>query len=442
MPKIAFCYPSNAKENEGTEFLYSPLALAYLATHTSDEFDLTLYDEYVGEDMDPHSIDADIVAFSSLTSGITRAYQYAGILRKRGITTVIGGAHASALPDEALQYCDVVIIGEGEIPWRNFLEDYQNKSVKRRYLGKMNVGLDELGIPDRRFTHSNYHYDSLLTSRGCPYHCSFCYLTVFQYRKYRSIPHETILEDMEQLRNKNIVVVTDENFIGYVRKDIEDRKALLHKMIDRDFEFYWGCQASVNLAEEPELMDLMYRAGCRAVFMGFEATDQEALKLVNKKHNLGVDYKEAVKKLHKYKLAVIASTIIGLDNHSYGYHKKLIWQLKEIKADFVRVFYMTAWPGTPLFDQLEQEGRVCRDWDKLRQDIPSIEFKNYSHEDIMIAREKVMRSFFNKWNIVKVVFRWLWIDRSLIGLFLKLSFRNKKSEKIRNKRARARTIST
>lgn len=435
MPKITFCYPSRVKENEGTEMLYSPLALAYLATHTPDEFEKELVDEYVGEDLDPYKVNTDIVAFSSLTSGIKRAYELAAILKERGITTVIGGAHASALPEEALEHCDAVIIGEGENPWQEFLTDYLNQKMKRSYFGKMNIKLDELGVPDRRFTHPNYHYDSLLTSRGCPYHCSFCYLTVFKNRKYRTIPHDMVLKDMEQLRNKSIVVVTDENFIGYSKRDMEDRKVLLKKMIDRKFDFYWGCQASVNLAEEPELMDLMYQAGCRGIFMGFEATDDEALKSVNKKHNLGVDYKKAIQKIHKHKLAVIASTIIGLDNQSEGYHLTLIKELKEIKADFVRVFYMTAWPGTPLFKQLEEEDRLCWDWDQLRQDLPSIEFKNYSHKDIIEARKKVMDSFFNKRNILKVIWRWLWIDTSLLGLFIKLSFRNKKSEKIRNHRA-------
>jgi radical SAM superfamily enzyme YgiQ (UPF0313 family) len=435
MPKITFCYPSRVKENEGTEMLYSPLALAYLATHTPSSFEKKMVDEYVGEDLDPQTEEADLVAFSSLTSGVNRAYELSKQLRKRGVYTVIGGAHASSLPDEALQHCDTVIIGEGEPPWKEFLDDYLQGRPKKSYFGKMNISLDDLGVPDRNFTHSNYHYDSLLTSRGCPYHCSFCYLTVFKNRKYRPIPHETVLADMEQLRNKSIVVITDENFIGYTKKDMEDRKQLLEKIIERNFDFYWGCQASVNLAEEPELMDLMYRAGCRGVFMGFEAIDEESLKSVNKKHNIGVNYKETIKKIHQHKLAVIASSIIGLDNQSKGYHKTLIKQLKEIKVDFVRVFYMTAWPGTPLFKQLKEEGRVCEDWDKLRQDLPSIEFKNYSHEDIIEAREKVMRSFFNKRNVLKVIWRWLWIDTSLLGLFIKLSLRNPKSEKIRNQRA-------
>jgi radical SAM superfamily enzyme YgiQ (UPF0313 family) len=105
MYNLIFCYP------------YGPLSLAYLARHTPEYYNKILYDEYVGEDMDPETVDADLVAISSLTSGITRAYEIGDILRKRGITCVIGGAHVTALPDEALEHFDAVIMGEGEGPW-------------------------------------------------------------------------------------------------------------------------------------------------------------------------------------------------------------------------------------------------------------------------------------------------------------------------------------
>ena len=82
-----------------------------------------------------------------------------------------------------------------------------------------------------------------------------------------------ILQDLEQLRDEQLVIFTDENFIGYKKRDHEDRKQLLREMIKRKFKFSWGCQASLNIAEEPELMDLMYKAGCKGVFIGFESTN-------------------------------------------------------------------------------------------------------------------------------------------------------------------------
>lgn len=431
------CYPSHVKENVGTEMLYSPLALSYLARHTPEHYDISLYDEYVGEDLDPDTINADIVAVSSLSSGITRAFEIGDRLRKRGIKTVIGGAHVTSLPEEALEHFDTVILGEGETPWKQFLADYENGGTKDKYFGAMNVCLENIGTPRRDLIHENYHYPSVMTSRGCPYACSFCYLTVYKNRKYRTIPHETVLEDFDLVKDNALVIVTDENFIGYSEKDIYDRKSLMNKMIQRKYGFVWGCQASINIAEQPELMKLMYKAGCRGVFVGFESTDPESLKSISKNHNIGIDYKKAIRKIHDQKIAVIASCILGMDNQNNGYHKHLIRELKNIKADFVRVFYMTAWPGTQLHKQLEAEGRTTTDWDSLRKDIPTTQFKHYTHDEALAARKEIMDSFFKWPNLIKVLSRWVFKDISLIGVFVKMSFRNKRSERIRNNRAKS-----
>jgi radical SAM superfamily enzyme YgiQ (UPF0313 family) len=435
MYRLVFCYPSYDNENEGIETLYGPLAHAYLAAHTPDHYEISLSDEYVGEKLDPYKVDADIVAFSSLSSGINRAYELADVLRKRGITCVIGGAHATAMPEEALQHFDAIIKGEGETPWKEFLVDFERKTLKQTYYGKMNVSLEELGQPDRKYIHPNYHYPSLMTSRGCPFHCSFCYLTVYKNRKYRPIPHETVLKDLESVNDSQFIIITDENFIGYTEKNYENRKELLRKMIERKFNFSWGCQASTNIADQPELMELMYKAGCRAVFVGFEASDEEALKSINKKHNINIDYKDIVRKIHKKKLAVIASAILGMDNQSEGYHLTLIKELKRIKADYVRVFYMTAWPGTPLYEELEKENRVTKDWNSLRKDIPTTKFKNYSNEEIIEARKAILGYFFSTRHLLKTSFIWLFRDTTLLGVFIKMWWRSKKSEKIRNERA-------
>jgi radical SAM superfamily enzyme YgiQ (UPF0313 family) len=435
MIRLAMVYPSWVKENWGEELLYSPLALAYLARHTPDHFEITLYDEYVGHDIDPDSVDADLVAISAITPGITRAYDIADRLRRRGITSVIGGAHASALPSEALQHCDSVCIGEGEAPWREFLADFEAGRPRERYFGPMNVSLAELGTPRREMCHPRYHYPSVLTSRGCPYSCSFCYLTVFKQRKYRVIPHETVLEDLERVKKSPIVIVTDENFRGYSAEDVEDRKILLEKMIRRKFRFVWGCQTTVGVADDSELMDLMYRAGCRAVFVGFEAIDDEGLKLVRKRHNVGVDYADVVSRINSHKIAVIASTILGLDSHEGDYHLRLIQELRRAKVDFVRVFYATAWPGTPLFDSLEKEGRANRHWDEVRKDVPSITFKHYTHEEAVRARTEILKTFNSLAAFGRSVRKWFLKEHSLFFLFLKMSVRIRIAEAVKRRRS-------
>ncbi len=431
MPDLTLIYPSRTKETRGAELLYSPLALAYLARHTPSHFRVSHLDEYVGDDADPHRLRADLVAMSPITPGITRAYELADVLRARGISCVAGGAHVTALPDEALQHFDAVVIGEGEGPWRRLLADFEDGSLQPRYEGRMDVPLDDLGTPRRDVVHPRYEYPSLMTSRGCPYACSFCYLTAFPHRRYRTIPHETVLEDLGSVRHHRFVIVTDENFIGYSEDDLADRKVLLERMIRRGFRNYWGCQTTISLADEPELMDLMYRAGCRAVFVGFESVTADGLAEVGKVQNEGVDYKRAIASLHDHDIAVIASCILGLDSHRNGYHRQLIRDIADAGADFPRVFFMTAWPGTPLFARLEREGRVCRDWDRVRKDVPSVDFKHYGADELMAARKEIMDAFFGPRGVARVVRRWLRKDKTLLWTFLEMSARNRIAERVK-----------
>jgi len=434
MIKLAMVYPSRIKENVSAELLYSPLALGYLARHTPDDYKITLYDEYVGSDIDPDTVDADLVAVSAITPGILRAYEIGDRLKKRGIKTIIGGAHVTALPEEALRHYDTVCSGEGEGPWIQFLKDFESGKTKDTYYGPCNVSLDKLGTPRRDMCHANYQYPSAMTSRGCPYSCSFCYLTVFKDRKYRTIPHEAILEDLDSIKNNFAVIVTDENFIGYAEKDFEDRKILLEKIIRKNYKFFWGCQSTTTLATQPELMDLMYRSGCRGVFVGFETVEQEGLKQIHKNHNIGLDYKEIIAKLHDHKLAVIASTILGLDSHTKNYPKQLIKAMKKAQVDFPRVFFATAWPGTPFFESLEKEGRASRNWDEVRKDVPSIKFKHFSSEEAIAARKEIVDAFFNVFSVLRVVSRWFFKERTLLFMYLKMSIRNRISERLIRRR--------
>lgn len=442
MPRLTLIYPSRTRENYNTELLYSPLALAYMARHTPDHFRIELMDEYVGEDVDPAKVRADLVAVSAITPGITRAYEIADGLRERGITCVVGGAHVSALPDEALEHFDSVVVGEGEGPWRELIRDFEAGKLRPTYEGRMDVDLRDLGTPMREHIHPRYQSPAVMTSRGCPYACSFCYLNAFPHRKYRTIPHDTVIEDLDTICRSAQVIVTDENFIGYGEEDVEDRKVLLERMIRRRYDFVWGCQTTVNLAYEPELMDLMYQSGCRAVFVGFESVNRSGLKEINKKQNFEVDYHDIIRRIHDHKIAVIASCILGLDSHEPGYEKELIQALRDTRADFPRVFFMTAWPGTPLFERLEKEGRASRDWDAVRKDMPSVRFKNFTHEQILAARTEVMNEFFRPTNVGRVLGRWILKDRTLLTFFLKKVVKNRIVEQVRKVRNRARLIRT
>ncbi len=422
MINLVMCHASNISERVGKKGIMSPLSLAYIAGHTPKHYSIKVFDEYVDNKFSPENIKADLVAISAITPGISRAYEIGDILRKRGIICVIGGVHASILPEEALSHFDAVITGEGEQPWQEFLHDFERGILKQIYTGRLDTPLDNIGVPRRDCINPNYVFQSLLTSRGCPHSCSFCYLSAFKDRKYRTLPHDIVLEDMESIKQKLFTIV-DENFTGYSNQHFEDRKVLLEKIIKKNLHKFWGCQTTVNISTKPELMSLMYKAGCRVVFLGFESEEQDGLIDIRKKHNLSIDNKEAIRTLHKNGFAVIASYVFGLDSHGKDYYKKLIQGIKNSKPDFLRLTYLTAWPGTPLYNNLKDTDRIERDWDTMYVDKPSITFKNFSHGEVREARKMVLNSFYNTINITRIAIRCiLRTNTQLVRLLFYMSF--------------------
>jgi len=401
------CYPAGSRQILlGNKGLYGPLALAYLINHTPKHYEFQMYDEWIGMQMDPYTIKADLVAISAISSAIPRAYEISDVLKKRGIKCVIGGPHVSALPDEALNHFDSIITGEGENPWVDYLQDFESGKTSDIYQGTMNMSLTNLGIPARKFIRPEYHLDTINTSRGCPHNCSFCYLSLFDKRTYRTIPHDFILDDLSQIsKEKRVVAITDENFIGGTDEHLEDRKVLLEKIIRSKFRLLWGCQTTVKIAEHPDVLNLMYKAGCRVIYTGFETSSNDSLLEVNKKHNIKCNYKEITRTIQKHKIAVIASYVIGLDSHNNDYHHFLKKEIIDTNPDFIRISYLSPWPGTPMYKKLHRENRIDSDYANYDFDNPYIEFKNYSRKEIIEARNKIFKSFYRFSNISKILIR-------------------------------------
>ena len=150
--KLALIYPAMHSDLYASNLLYSPLALAYVAAYTPNDWEISSYDEYVDEYVDPDRIDADLVAMSALTPNILRAYYLANKLRQRGIKTVCGGAHVSALPDEAVQFFDAVVLGEAEPIWPQVIADFERGNLQQVYDGGLEfTNAEELGKLSPRY---------------------------------------------------------------------------------------------------------------------------------------------------------------------------------------------------------------------------------------------------------------------------------------------------
>jgi len=176
------------------------------------------------------------------------------------------------VPDESLRYVDTVVIGEAESVWGAVIRDLENNNLKRTYRGKL-LSLENLPIPRRDLFHKNYTQDNLQTSRGCPMNCDFCTVHDFNGSVYRERPVEDVLDEMETMKHDRIFMV-DDNIIGYSKRSTERAIRLFKGIIERGIKKDWVCQASLNFADNEEVLELAAESGCRLVLIGIESEDR------------------------------------------------------------------------------------------------------------------------------------------------------------------------
>ncbi|MCK4250906.1 B12-binding domain-containing radical SAM protein [candidate division WOR-3 bacterium] len=345
---------------------FQPLGLGIIAALTPDNWDIEIIDENF-ESFEYK--DADLVGLTAFTAAANRAYEIANFYRKKGILTVLGGIHASMLPEEALKYVDSVIIGEVESVWTRIIADFEAGKMKRHYRGEW-LDLKLMPKPRREFFHPGYRFGSIQTSRGCPMDCEFCSVTAFNGYRYRQRPVENVLDELETIQKKMVFFV-DDNIIGYGKQSAERAIALFKGMIKRGIKKDWFCQASINFADNEQVLKYAAKSGCRMVFLGVEAEKIDALKAVNKKLNvkLGTDtYKKAFQRINRYGIAVLGAFIYGIDGDTAeDLHHRTTYILKS-GVDVMQTTYLTPLPGTRLFSKLQDEERLLyknfpEDWD-------------------------------------------------------------------------------
>ncbi|MBN1265893.1 MAG: B12-binding domain-containing radical SAM protein [Anaerolineales bacterium] len=368
-PRLLLINPVNPARtgltiNESSRF--PPLGLGIIAALTPDNWGVTLIDE----NWETHKFQpADLVGITAFTASACRAYAIASEYRRAGIPVVLGGIHASMCPQEALRYVDAVVIGEAEAVWPQVLEDFRAGRMKQIYRGEWQ-DLTQTVVPRRSLFHPGYNFASIQTSRGCPMNCDFCSVTAFNGRRYRRRPPEDVLAELETIPQKMLFFV-DDNIIGYSREDRETAKTLFREMADHHLDKLWFCQASINFADDEELLYWAGKAGCKMVFLGLEAEHDQPLREVKKKLNLsrGVDsYREAFRRIHKAGIAVLGAFIFGMDSDTPGLLDLRTRYMIRSDVDVMQTTTLTPLPGTDLFARLEEEARLLytnhpEDWD-------------------------------------------------------------------------------
>jgi radical SAM superfamily enzyme YgiQ (UPF0313 family) len=337
------------------------LSLATIAALTPDDIDIRIIDE----NLEQISYDdkVDIVGITANTSMISRAYEIAEEYKKRDVTVVIGGIHASMLPDEAIQHCNSVVIGEAENVWQEFIEDCKLGRAKKFYKSELPPSLNNLPIPRRDLLkNEHYNFHSIQMTRGCPYNCEFCSVKAIYGAKYRWKPVEKVIEEVNQVKRLGgkLIFFSDDNFIG----NREHTKELLQQLIPLNITYF--TQVSIDVAEDDELLDLLSASGCRKMGIGLESISQSNLTQMNKaKCNKVEKYVENINKLQSLGFEIETSIIFGCDHDDETVFERTVDFINQANIITVLPNILTPFPGTRLFERLESENRIIhKDWNQ------------------------------------------------------------------------------
>jgi radical SAM superfamily enzyme YgiQ (UPF0313 family) len=400
------------------------LGLAIIAALTPPEVEVSITDEDISE------IDfqkgTELVGITTLTITAQRAYQIADIFRARGVKVVLGGSHPSALPKEASQHADAVVIGEAEGIWPTVIEDFEKNKLKRIYKQRERPGLDNLPIPRRDlFVKGAYYIENTIsTTRGCPYDCSFCSVTSFFGRTYRRRPIDEILKEIEILDHKKLIGFVDDNIFASPKFAKELLRALI------PYRIRWAAQASVTVAKDDELLRVAAASGCIALFIGFETLSSANLTAVGKKVNVVGEYETVIRRIHSHGISIHGFFILGLDDDDEGVFEHTVRFAQKMRLESAQFAWPVPYPGTALCESLGKAGRIItKDWSQYVSE-PVFEPKLMSREMLQKGRDWAWHEFYSLpsiWRRIGVV------HNNLFALWTtNLSFRGSWQSKFRS----------
>jgi radical SAM superfamily enzyme YgiQ (UPF0313 family) len=409
--------------------VWKPLSLMVLAGLTPPEWEISIVDENLGSPDYTTMPLPDLVGITAFTSQANRSYEVAAYFRRLRVPVVMGGIHATMCLDEAMERVDSVVTGEAEGVWLQVLEDARHGRLRRRYDGGFSMISD---IPAARhdLLATGYAFGAIQTTRGCPLNCSFCSVTAFNGTHYRMRPIEDVVQEFRMIREKRVLVV-DDNLVGIRPEHIARAKDLFRAMIQAKLKKEWVAQATINLADDDELLTLAAKAGCRGVFIGFESPTPKGLQELSKKFNFlkGRDFRASVQRIQRHGILVVGSFIIGLDVDEPGIGKRIAEAASKYGVDNLNALFLTPLPGTRLWDQMKASGRIAldrfpEDWKFYTLTFPVAQYKHLSMDSISKEMLSCDRAFYSIPRILRRVWGNMWGRRQpLISLVGNLSYR-------------------
>ncbi len=332
--------------------------------------------QIVDEDVEPidFDTDADIIGVSFMTYNAPRAYEIGDMFRAKGKTVIFGGYHPTFMPEEAIQHADAICMGEAEYNVPNMIADFQNGGLHKFYKSEL-VDLAELPIPNRELIQKNAYVttNAMQATRGCVHHCEFCSVAAFNRYSIRTRPVAQVIDELRTLGKH--VLFMDDNIV----LDKEFAKELFKAMIP--LKKRWYSQCGIAIAEDEELLRLAAESGCRGLFIGFESLSEQTLNAYSKHCNRKRDYMEVVNRIHKAGIAICGGFVFGSDEDGPDVFENTLQFLLESNMDALQSTRLTPFPGTPLFNKMDEGGRIVdKDWSHY-------DFFHVVHEPKLMSRE-------------------------------------------------------
>ena len=400
--KIVFIEPRACEANVYSKVSMPLLGPVYLGTILKNRgHEVRIYNENILAP-DYSNLDADLIGISILTSTAERGYEIAKKFPREKV--IMGGVHASLLPDEALRFARQVVVGEAEDVIIDVVEGKRSEPIVQ---GKAVEDLDALPIPDFSLI-KGYRMPSLVipisTSRGCPFDCSFCSVTKMFGRKYRFRSAENTIAEMRSRDTKSFFFC-DDNFTA----NPERTRQLLNLMIKNKFR-KWLCQVRCDVAKDKGLLDLMAQAGCGVVCVGFESVNPKTLVAYQKRQTLA-EIVNAIRSFHKRHIKIHGMFVLGgEDDNRNSIWETVKFDIKE-RIDTLQMMILTPFPGTKVYEDLEAGKRIfTKDW--RFYDGQHVVFK----PNLLSARDLQL-------NVMKAYGKFYSLYRSFF-LLLKLRLRN------------------
>lgn len=416
MKKITLIEPKPPGYHVFSMFSMPRLGLPILgALLKSKGYSVKIYFEDI-KDIDYSEVyDSDLVGISTITSTAPRAYAIADKVRKAGIPLVLGGVHPTFLPEEALEHADYVVRGEGEETMLELMERIEAGEPLDGVLGLSYnrdgehhhnpdrpriCDLDLLPFPDFSLLEGvdKLKIIPISASRGCPFDCNFCSVTAMFGRRYRFRSVDSLIEEISRYKN-NRLFFCDDNFTA----NLGHTKELLERMLRKNLTPRWSAQVRVEVARDRELLELMKRARCTALFIGFESINPKTLEAYNKKQDVA-DIKECIKIIHRYGIKIHGMFVLGSDEDDVQTIRDTGKFANKMGIDTIQFSILTPLPGSKLYNQLDREERILtKEWDLYDGLHAVYEPQQLTPYQLQLETFKAMKKFYSLPQFAKLL---------------------------------------